>query len=159
AGGSFPRRAPRSRPPGSWRRRILRKPQRSAFSWFLLKARASGLPSRHHSTNPRAGIPLFVNPANTRPPPLLYDRPRMRDVTKPGWPLEPVSADLRRLIDACAAYVVEHVDSLPEQPSFDVDGAADLASTFDEPAPDEGRPIEAVLARLGPAIAKSFTTA
>src|SRR5437773_1345107 len=90
---------------------------------------------------------------------LLYDPPLMRDHGKSGWPLEPVSADLRRLIDACAAYVVEHVDSLPEQPSFDVDGAADLASTFDEPAPDEGRPIEAVLARLGPAIAKSFTTA
>src|SRR2546425_3288095 len=83
----------------------------------------------------------------------------MRDPRKPGWPLEPVSGDLRRLIDACAAYVVAHIDSLPEQPSFDVDGAAELASTFDEPAPDEGRPIEAILARLGPAVAKSFTTA
>src|SRR6059036_1960056 len=83
----------------------------------------------------------------------------MRDPRKPGWPLEPVSTELRRLIDACADYVVAHIDSLPDQPSFDVEGAADLASTFDEPAPDEGRPIEAVLARLGPAVAKSFTTA
>jgi len=83
----------------------------------------------------------------------------MRDVTKPGWPLEPVSADLRRLIDACAAYVVEHVDSLPEQPSFDVDGAAELASSFAEPVPETGCAIEAILARLGPAVLKSFTTA
>src|SRR6267142_2857547 len=83
----------------------------------------------------------------------------MRDPRKPRWPLEPVSGDLRRLIDACAAYVVAHIDSLPEQPSFDVDGAAELASTFDEPAPDQGRPIEAILARLGPAVLKSFTTA
>ena len=78
----------------------------------------------------------------------------MRDPRKPGWPLEPVSGDLRRLIDACAAYVVAHVDSLPEQPSFDVEGAAELASSFDEPAPDQGRPIEAILARLGPAVRK-----
>src|SRR5467141_3242813 len=83
----------------------------------------------------------------------------MRDPRKPGWPLEPVSGDLRQIIDACAAYVVAHIDSLPEQPSFDVDGAAELASTFDEPAPDQGRPIEAILARLGPAVAKSFNTA
>jgi len=83
----------------------------------------------------------------------------MGSSAKPGWPLEPVSADLRRLIDACADFVVAHIDSLPQQPSFDVAGAADVAAGFDEPAPDEGRPIEAILSRLGPAVAKSFTTA
>ena len=74
-------------------------------------------------------------------------------------PLEPVSADLRRLIDACAEYVVEHIDSLPGQPSFDVEGADKVAASFDEAPPEEGRPIESILERLRPAVTKSFTTA
>ncbi len=83
----------------------------------------------------------------------------MPDPPGPRWPLEPEPADLRQLIDACADYVVEHIESLPRQPSFDVEGAGNVASSFDEPAPDEGRTIETILERLRPAIAKSFTTA
>ncbi len=83
----------------------------------------------------------------------------MQSTRKSGWPLEPVSADLRHLIDACVSYVVEHIDSLPDQPSFDVEQAAALAATFEESVPDEGRPIEAILERLRPAVLKSFTTA
>src|SRR6266850_7614144 len=90
---------------------------------------------------------------------LLYDSPSMRNSRKPGWPLEPVSSELRHLIDACSAFVLDHIDSLPEQPSFDVEGAGEIAATFDEPAPEQGRSIESILARLGPAVAKSFTTA
>src|SRR5437867_3545496 len=77
----------------------------------------------------------------------------------PAWPLEPQAADLRRLIDACADFVVEHIDSLPRQPSHDVEGAGAVAASFDEPVPEAGRPIEAILERLRPAVAKSFTTA
>ena len=33
------------------------------------------------------------------------------------WPLEPDSEELRRLFDACVAFVVDHVASLPSQPS------------------------------------------
>src|SRR2546426_3582413 len=83
----------------------------------------------------------------------------MRPPRGPAWPLEPEAADLRRLIDACADYVVEHIDSLPRQPSFDVEGAGLVAASFDEPVPEEGRPIETILDRLRPAVAKSFTTA
>src|SRR3989442_13355570 len=83
----------------------------------------------------------------------------MRQPPGPAWPLEPEGADLRRLIDACADYVVEHIDSLPRQPSFDVEGAGPVAASFDEPVPEEGRSIETILDRLRPAVAKSFTTA
>ena len=82
----------------------------------------------------------------------------MPDSPEPNRPLEPGPRELRRLVDACVSYVVEHLESLPRQPSFDVDGAADLAATFDEPAPEKGGAIESVLERLRPAVTKSFTT-
>ncbi|HEV8335628.1 MAG TPA: aminotransferase class V-fold PLP-dependent enzyme [Candidatus Polarisedimenticolia bacterium] len=77
----------------------------------------------------------------------------------PAWPLEPAPEALRQLIDACAAFVVEHVESLPAQPSFDVDGAADVAASFREPVPEAGHRISTILGRLRPAVAKTFTTA
>ncbi|HKQ62779.1 MAG TPA: aminotransferase class V-fold PLP-dependent enzyme [Candidatus Polarisedimenticolaceae bacterium] len=75
------------------------------------------------------------------------------------WPLEPEPAELRRWIDRCAEFVVEHVGSLADQPSWDVEGAAELAASFTGPPPESGVPLEQVLARLGPAVAKSFNTA
>src|SRR6266581_9694639 len=83
----------------------------------------------------------------------------MPETRSTARPLEPEAENLRRLIDACADYVVEHIDSLPRQPSFDVEGAGAVAASFDEPVPDEGRAIEVILGRLRPAVAKSFTTA
>ena len=74
-------------------------------------------------------------------------------------PLEPGAPELRRLIDACAEFVVRHIESLPEQPSWDVEGAAQVAAAFDGPAPETGTDIETILRRLGPAVSKSFTTA
>src|SRR5512136_1314677 len=83
----------------------------------------------------------------------------MKHPRESGRPLEPEPDDLRRLVDACADFVVEQIASLPAQPSFDLDGVEAVADSFAEPAPEAGRPIEAILARLAPAIAKSFTTA
>src|SRR5262245_18651752 len=83
----------------------------------------------------------------------------MRRPPPSEWPLEPESDELRLLIDACADFVVEHIDSLPEQPSFDMEGADRVAASFDEPPPEDGRPIGTILERLRPAVAKSFTTA
>jgi aromatic-L-amino-acid decarboxylase len=54
---------------------------------------------------------------------------------------------------------VDHVESLSRQPSADVEGAAELAQSFVEAAPEEGRSLETLLARLAPAIAKSYNTA
>jgi aromatic-L-amino-acid/L-tryptophan decarboxylase len=74
-------------------------------------------------------------------------------------PLEPEEEELRRLLEQCVDFAVEHIRTLPEQPSFDITGAGDLAATFREPVPESGEPLAAILKRLGPAFAKSFTTA
>jgi len=74
-------------------------------------------------------------------------------------PLEPEPAQLEAETRAVADFVLEHVCTLDRQPSFDLDGAETLRASFREPVPEEGRPIEALLARLGPAIAKSYNTA
>ncbi|MBI5836708.1 MAG: aminotransferase class V-fold PLP-dependent enzyme [Candidatus Eisenbacteria bacterium] len=79
--------------------------------------------------------------------------------TPDTWPLEPDPEALRRMIDACADYVVDHVATLPEQHAGDTDGAAALAATFREPVPETGRALEEILARLKPAVLKSFNTA
>ena len=74
-------------------------------------------------------------------------------------PLEPGREELDALTRAVAAFVVEQVATLAEQPSFDLDGAEAVRASFREPAPEEGRSLESILERLRPAIAKSYNTA
>jgi len=83
----------------------------------------------------------------------------MNEPSEPHRPLEPSPAELRQWIDRCAEFVVEHLGSLAEQPSWDVEGAGALAESFSGPPPETGAPIEGILARLGPAVGKSFNTA
>ncbi len=74
--------------------------------------------------------------------------------------LELTGDELRRLIDAAAARVVAHVDSLPRQPSADVQGGIALARSLVEPLPETGRPAEELLDFLFErVIPKSFNTA
>ena len=74
-------------------------------------------------------------------------------------PLELSAEPLRRALDLATRFVREEIDSLEEQPSADVEGAEDLARTFVEPLPTGPRSLESILARLRPAIRKSFNTA
>ena len=74
-------------------------------------------------------------------------------------PLEPGREELEALTRAVAAFVVEQVATLAEQPSFDLDGAEAVRASFREPAPEEGRSLESILERLRPAITKSYNTA
>jgi aromatic-L-amino-acid/L-tryptophan decarboxylase len=74
-------------------------------------------------------------------------------------PLEPGRPELEALTRAVAELVVEQVATLAEQPSFDLDGAEALRDGFRERVPEHGRPLEQVLARLRPALAKSYNTA
>ena len=83
----------------------------------------------------------------------------MPDPTGTRWPLEPDTEELRRLIDACAAFVVEHIETLPSQPSFDMEGAGAVAASFREPVPENGHRIASILGRLRPAVSKTFTPA
>jgi aromatic-L-amino-acid decarboxylase len=83
----------------------------------------------------------------------------MTDSPRPPVPLDPPPDELRRMLDRCAEFVVGHLASLGDLPASDLDGAAELAASFREPAPEEGRSLEAILERLGPAVTKSFNTA
>ncbi len=74
-------------------------------------------------------------------------------------PLEPDEATLRSLSEACVAFVLEHVRTLGEQPSFDLDGVEALRASFREGPPEQGRGLRDILERLRPAIAKSYNTA
>ena len=67
---------------------------------------------------------------------------------------------LRRLIDAAAERILAHVASLPDQPSADVEGGAELARSLAEPMPETGTDAEELLDLLfDRVIPKSFNTA
>src|SRR6185295_5842046 len=61
------------------------------------------------------------------------------------WLLEPDANEMRRLVDEAMKRIVPHIESLPEQPSLNVDGADDYARTLVEPLPQRGVPYEKLL--------------
>jgi aromatic-L-amino-acid decarboxylase len=66
---------------------------------------------------------------------------------------------LREMTETCAAFVLEHLRTLEDQPSFDLDGVESLAASYREPPPETGCDLASVLERLRPAIAKSYNAA
>ncbi len=74
--------------------------------------------------------------------------------------LELSGGALAALIDAAKERVLRHIESLPRQPSADVEGGVALARSLAEPLPREGRPYEELLDLLFTrVIPKSFNTA
>jgi aromatic-L-amino-acid decarboxylase len=81
-------------------------------------------------------------------------------MSHPSPELEPSAAEMRRLVQSALDRIVAHVESLPRQPSADVDGAAELARSLAGPMPEAGRPFEDLLDLLfDRAVPKSFNTA
>jgi aromatic-L-amino-acid decarboxylase len=80
-------------------------------------------------------------------------------MSRPSRPLEPPPRELEAQTRAVADFVLTHLRTLDAQPSFDLDGATELRASFHEAVPEAGRPLEAILGRLAPAIAKSYNTA
>jgi len=79
-------------------------------------------------------------------------------VTK--YPLEPDAAEMRRLIDAAAQRIIEHIESLPWQPTRNVDDAKEFARGLIEPLPREGQSFDKLLDFLfDQAIPRTFNTA
>jgi aromatic-L-amino-acid/L-tryptophan decarboxylase len=74
-------------------------------------------------------------------------------------PLEPTGDALEALTRACVRFVQQQVETLGTQPAADVAGARALAESFREAAPEQGSDIEGLLARLGPAVGKSYNAA
>ena len=59
---------------------------------------------------------------------------------RPPYPLEPSVAEMRRLVEEALDRIVEHIETLPDQPASRVHGAVRLAKTLAEPLPEEGTP-------------------
>jgi aromatic-L-amino-acid decarboxylase len=75
-------------------------------------------------------------------------------------PLEPDTASLRALIDAAVDRLLRYLESLPEQPAADVEGAEAVARALAAEIPEEGGAIEPLLDLLFErAIPKSFNAA
>lgn len=84
----------------------------------------------------------------------------MRRMKGDEWfPLEPDAELLQRWLQACSAFVARHVAGLADMPSWDTEGAEAAAAPFREALPEQGHDMDALLARLEPAFAKSFNTA
>jgi aromatic-L-amino-acid decarboxylase len=66
---------------------------------------------------------------------------------------------MRALVDAAMARIVVHLESLPEQPAFDLDGARELSRSLVESMPQRGAPPEELLDLVFQAALKSFNTA
>jgi aromatic-L-amino-acid decarboxylase len=66
---------------------------------------------------------------------------------------------MRALVDAAMARIVVHLESLPEQPAFDLDGARELSRSLVESMPEQGTPPEELLDLVFQASLKSFNTA
>lgn len=75
-------------------------------------------------------------------------------------PLEPDATEMRRLVDEAMRRIVDHIESLPSQPVFNTDDAADFARTLIEPMPEQGTSYEALLDHLfEECVPRSFNTA
>lgn len=77
------------------------------------------------------------------------------------WPLEPSADEMRHLVSCAMERIVVHLASLPDQPSGNVAGAAELARSLVEPLPEQGgASIEALLDLLfDRAVPTTFNTA
>jgi len=83
--------------------------------------------------------------------------------TAAEWPLEPNGAEMRAAIDAVAARIFQHVESLPDQPAWggaDTEDVARAVRAAREPVPAGGSDLEEVLDYLfSEAVPRSFNTA
>lgn len=90
----------------------------------------------------------------------------MNDSSFPRHPLprDAVSLELspesmRNVTDACTRWAMAHIESLPQQPSWDLEGVREVAGEFREPPPEHASSIETLLERFGRAVPKSFNAA
>ena len=76
------------------------------------------------------------------------------------YPLEPSASEMRELVQHALDRIITHIESLPDQPATNVEGATEFARTLIEPLPQQGEPYEKLLDFLfDEAIPRSFTAA
>ena len=75
-----------------------------------------------------------------------------------SYPLEPSAAEMRTLVDEAMRRIITHIESLPQQPAMNVEGATEYARTLIEPLPQRGESYATLLDFLfDEAIPRSFT--
>jgi aromatic-L-amino-acid decarboxylase len=75
-------------------------------------------------------------------------------------PLEPSASEMHALVDEAMRRIVAHIESLPQQPAMNVEGATEYARTLIEPLPQRGESYGKLLDFLfDDAIPRSFTAA
>ena len=62
--------------------------------------------------------------------------------------LELSGEQVRELVDSAMSRISAYLDSLPEQPAFDMDGAAEMARSLVEPLPEHGQAYDELLRLL-----------
>ena len=78
----------------------------------------------------------------------------------PDLTLELSPDEMRRLVEQAMAYIVPHLESLPQQPAINVDNGRAVAQSLVEPLPEQGQPFPELLKVLfQQAIPTSFNTA
>lgn len=80
-------------------------------------------------------------------------------MSRAARPLEPAPEELEAQTRVVAEFVLGHLRSLDQQPSFDLEGVDVLRASFREAVPETGQPLEGLLERLEAAIVKSYNTA
>jgi aromatic-L-amino-acid decarboxylase len=76
------------------------------------------------------------------------------------YALEPTPKEMREMVRQAAEKVIAHIESLPEQPASDVAGGAELSRSLLEGPPEQGAPLDELLALVVDRLAlKSFTNA
>jgi aromatic-L-amino-acid decarboxylase len=65
-----------------------------------------------------------------------------------SFPLEPDANEMRRLVDEAMRRIVDHITSLPQQPAWNTEGAAEYSRTLIEPMPRSGTNYEKLLDQL-----------
>ncbi len=66
-------------------------------------------------------------------------------MTNADLSLELSAQEMERLVQRAMAYITQHIESLPDQPSTYSGGGAQLARSLAEPMPEQGTPFEALL--------------
>lgn len=82
-----------------------------------------------------------------------------RPLPRPSASLDLDADQMELLTKGATSFVIDHLTSLGEQPSWDTDGAEQLGEELTRPLPEAGRPFEETLHDMGRAIAKSYNTA
>ena len=77
-----------------------------------------------------------------------------------NWPLEPDAREMQFLVDEAMKRIVAHIESLPSQPAWNAEGAAEYSRTLIEPLPQRGEDYEKILDQLfNDYVPRSFNTA